>query len=134
MRVAGSVIALGCVFLFVGVAVALFRYGDILDCRGEPDWGAWRETAPSDAAFGAEKGEGRRRDAAGELRHCRSLQGRDRREVRRLLGKPGETSPAVRGDHTFYSYYLGPDWLGLDSEWLGVEFDGRGRVVRLHIN
>ena len=131
---------MGCVFLFIGVAVALFRYGDSLDCRDEPDWDAWRETSPTDSSIESEEGEegeegeDRRRGAAGEIRHCRSLEGRSRREVRRLLGTPGESSPADRGDHTFYSYYLGPDWLGLDSEWLGVEFDGRGRVVRLHIN
>jgi hypothetical protein len=130
VRAAGVVVALGCVFLFVGVAVALFRFGDSLDCRDEPDWDAWRETSATDSGSA---GEGRRRDTAGELRHCRSLHGRHRREVRQLLGKPGETSPAVRGDHTFYSYYLGPDWLGLDSEWLDIEFDGHGRVIRLDV-
>ena len=134
MRTARSAIAMGCVFLFIGIAVALFRHGDSLDCRDDPDWDAWRETSATDSAIDADEGEDRRRDAAGEIRHCRSLQGRSRREVRRLLGAPGKTSPAVRGDHTFHSYYLGPDWLGLDSQWFGVEFDGRGRVVRLHIN
>ncbi len=117
----------------MGVAAAIFRFGDRMDCRGEPDWAAWRKTTPTDAAFDAQEGEDRRRDAAAHLRHCRSLHGRERRTVRRLLGKPGRTSPAVRGDHTFFAYYLGPDHLGLDSEWMNVEFDGDGHVVRVDI-
>jgi hypothetical protein len=116
---------------FVAIAVGLFRYGDRMDCRGEPDWDAWRETSDTDGD--GQDGERRRRDAAGEIRHCRSLHGRHRREVRRLLGKPGEISPAVRGDHTFYAYYLGPDWLGLDSEWFDIEFDRGGRVVGIDV-
>jgi hypothetical protein len=133
VRTAGFVVALGCVFLFVGVAAALFRYCDSADCNDRPDWNAWRQTTADDTAFNSEEGEDRRRDAAGELRHCRSLHGRHKRQVRRLLGNPGETSPGVRGDHTFYAYYLGQDWLGLDSEWLNVEFDGGGRVIRLDV-
>ena len=133
MRAAGSVVALGCVFLFVGVAAFLFAISDRLDCDETPDWAAWRETTNTDGGPDPEKGEDRRRDAARELIRCRSLHGRHRRSVRRLLGKPARHSPAVRGDHTFYSYYLGPDWLGLDSEWLSIEFDGEGRVIRLDV-
>ena len=133
MRGVGLLVGLGCVFRFVGVALALFRFGDSFDCRGQPDWDAWRETAATDADADAEDGEDRRRDAAGEIRHCRSLHGRHRREVRRLLGKPGETSPAARGHHTFYAYYLGPDHLGLDSEWFDIEFDGDERVIDAHV-
>jgi hypothetical protein len=122
------VVALGCVFLVVGVAAALFR-SDSRDCRDEPDWAAWRETTATGGAFGTERGEDRRRDAARELRRCRSIHGRSRREVRRLLGEPASNDVAVHGDHTFYKYYLGPQYLGVDSDWLDIEFDGEGHAV-----
>jgi hypothetical protein len=38
-----------------------------------------------------------------------------------------------RSPHGRSRYYLGPDGLGIDSEWLDVEFDGHGRVVRLDV-
>jgi hypothetical protein len=133
MRAAGLVVALGCVFLVVGVGLAIFRFGDGIDCSDKPDWDAWRETAYDDSGSSPERGEDRRRDATRHFMQCRSLHGRHRREVRRLLGKPAETSPAVRGTHTFESYYLGPDGLGIDSEWLDIEYDGHGRVVRLDV-
>ena len=133
MRGAGIVVALGCAFLFVGVAAFLFRIGDRIDCDDRPDWDAWRETAYTDSGSHPENGEDRRRDAARHIMRCRSLHGRSRREVRRLLGRPAWRSPAVRGKHTFAAYYLGPDGLGIDSEWLDIEFDGHGRVVGLDV-
>jgi hypothetical protein len=130
---AATAIALGCVVAFGAIAVALFFFADRLDCRADPDWAAWRETTNTDGGSDPENGEDRRRDAAAYLMNCRSLHGRSRRAVRRLLGKPAWDDVAVRGDHTFFSYYLGPDGLGLDSEWLSIEFDGDGRVVRLDV-
>ena len=133
MRGAGIVVALGCVLVVAGVGALLFRAWDEPDCADDPDWAAWRETTYTDAGSNPERGEDRRRDAARQFMRCRSLHGRHRTTVRRLLGKPASKSPAVRGDHTFYEYYLGPDGLGIDSEWLSVEFDGAGHVVHLDV-
>jgi hypothetical protein len=116
------------VLLIGATAHALFD-GDRRTCKDEPDWNAWRETTATGGSFGTEEGQDRRRDAARELKRCRSLHGRSRRQVRRLLGEPADDEVAIHGDHTFSKYYLGPQYLGVDSEWLDIEFDGEGHVV-----
>jgi hypothetical protein len=122
------VVALGCVLLVGAEAHALFRAGDTSGCD-HPDWGAWRETTATGGTWGTEEDQNRRRDAARQLEGCRSIHGRSRREVRRLLGRPASNDVAVRGDHTFSKYYLGPQYLGVDADWLDVEFDREGHVV-----
>ncbi len=51
------------------------------------------------------------------------LIGRPRREIDTLLGPPDETDYFLDYD---YVYWLGPEsgMFGIDSEWLGIKFDG----------
>ncbi|QGZ95298.1 hypothetical protein [Terricaulis silvestris] len=64
----------------------------------------------------------------------RSLVGDNREAVERLLGAP--LKPPYNGLSTPSSdmvYYLGPErgFIGIDSEWLIVRFDGSQRVSRV---
>ena len=126
---APAAVAILTLLLFGGAAVAIVLVGERVDCGGDPDWAAWRETGEHES----EEGVGRRRDAAAHFMECRSLHGMTKREVRRRLGKPDGAGSAVRGDHAFLDYYLGPDGLGIDSELMSIEFDGSGHVVRVTV-
>ena len=59
-----------------------------------------------------------------ELAACETLVGASRREVRRMLGAPNDRDAWGLG------YELGPDGLGIDSEFLDVRFtDGAVSAV-----
>jgi hypothetical protein len=63
-----------------------------------------------------------RQQLGGRLAACGTLVGQSRREVRAQLGVPDDRSPGER------DYELGPDSLGIDSEFLGLRFS-EGVVV-----
>jgi hypothetical protein len=90
-----------------------------------------------------------RRDAADEdpptraqliadgLIRCQILRGLDRQAVDRLLGRPDASGGWSRVDlaHKQWEYELGANrgWFAIDSEWLTIRFDGRGRARRVSI-
>jgi hypothetical protein len=77
--------------------------------------GAWRDTRGSPS---------RRQRLGRELAACGTLVGASRREVRRMLGAPDDSDARGLG------YELGPDGLGIDSEFLDVRFaDGAVSAV-----
>ena len=70
---------------------------------------------------------GERHDAATALVRCRTLIGKSRSEVRKLLGPP------VEGDRESELHYVAPDGLRLDDEVLVVTFGPDGRVVETEL-
>jgi hypothetical protein len=70
------------------------------------------------------------------LINCQTLRGLDKRAVVRLLGRP-DTSGWTRVDLVDgqWEHDLGAQrgWIQIDSEWLTVGFDERGRVRRASI-
>jgi hypothetical protein len=96
-------------------------------CRGFAfDGRAWRESA------GAEPGsenEDRRARLADRLAQCQTLRGRSKAGVRELLGRPDSRSRS--GSHMIWNYFVYVGEIG-DDEFLTVEFDAQGRVIRTH--
>ncbi|OQW42428.1 MAG: hypothetical protein A4S08_13135 [Proteobacteria bacterium SG_bin4] len=61
-----------------------------------------------------------------------SLQGMTRHEIEVLLGKPPKTD--YFRDYE-YLYWLGPErnFISIDSEWLGLQFDASDRVSAVSV-
>ena len=61
-----------------------------------------------------------------------SLQGMTRHEIEALLGKPPKTD--YFRDYE-YVYWLGPErnFISIDSEWLGLQFDASDRVSAVSV-
>lgn len=69
-----------------------------------------------------------RADMVDDLVHRHRLVGRTRPEVVALLGPPTDTD---KFDDWDMVYVLGPDSnYGIDHEWLVLQLDGTGRVVK----
>lgn len=60
------------------------------------------------------------------------LRGKTRGEIEALLGTPPRTNYFPEYD---YVYWLGPErgFIRIDSEWLGLKFDGSGRVSKVSL-
>ena len=110
---AGVSAAVAAVVVVAAIAVAAGR-DKSGPCSPSFDASAWHG---SDAARTAE---------AHRLVDCGRLVGRSRSSIRRLLGKPDE-----RDGKRALAYELGPDSLGIDSQYLEVVFSG-GRATRAH--
>lgn len=116
MRI-GLLVVLVVIAAGVGVAIAKSGGEEHVNCRGfRFDAKAWKADARHPA---------RRTHQARMLIACRTLQGMRRAKVRRLLGAPDDW------DRHGLSYELGPDALGIDSEFLAVDFRG-GHAVRVY--
>lgn len=114
MRVGLIVLVLG--IAGAGMAIAKSGGHERADCQSfRFDSRAWKADARHPA---------RRTHQAKMLIACRTLQGMRRAKVRRLLGAADDW------DRHGVSYELGPDALGIDSEFLAVDFRAR-RVVRV---
>jgi hypothetical protein len=91
-----------------------------VDCERMPSTpslrAAWRDGDDAEAAAS-------RRKVAAFVVDCGAVRGMSRKAVRRMLG------PVDEADRREMSFYLGPDNLQMDSEYLSVMFDGRGRAV-----
>jgi len=100
-----------------------------IDCRWfRFDSATWR----SDAAIDVEdySNSTKRQRITESLIRCRTLHGMSKARVRQLLGPANGGRP--RGNS--WSYLIGPDAWGIDSENLTVEFSGeRGRVRSLEV-
>ncbi len=66
------------------------------------------------------------------LIESRKLEGKTQDEILALLGPPTDTSYFTDWDAV---YWLGPErgWLRLDSEWLVLRFDDKGRVFEYQL-
>lgn len=116
---------------FALLALGCQSAGSAADCGRPPDYAAWREASvPSARSDGDER---TRRSVADHLVRCDSLKGATRREVLERLGPSGlPDDETPRDERRFWSFYLGPDDLGIDAEMLVVTFDG-GRVARVRV-
>lgn len=113
-------LAVGCGNVASGTAQTL--------CGISPDeYAQWRRDA--DLADKQTRGSDARRALVARLTKCKSLRGQPQGVVKTLLG-PGET---FESEPRLWLYYLGPDWLGIDSEFLYVEFSPAGRVVKVSL-
>ncbi len=77
-----------------------------------------------------------RQQMVDDLIQSRPLAGASREDVAALLGSP-DRKPYLLVEQPRWSeamiYLLGPDHLGLDSEWLVITFDGIDRVADVQV-
>jgi hypothetical protein len=99
------------------------------------DANAWNEPRPGQHSA--------RQQMADRFVARESLQGMKRDEVIGLLGQPEKTRQrnfagnlwSLESSPEQLIYYLGPErgFMGMEHEWLTIELDDHGRVVRVHI-
>lgn len=73
-----------------------------------------------------------RLNMADDLISSRKLYGKTKQEAIELLGKPSDSGYFRTYDLT---YWLGPErrWMSIDSEWLVIKLDDRGRVTEYRL-
>lgn len=100
-----------------------------IDCRWfRFDPGTWRRDAASEVEDYS--GSTKCQRISETLIRCRTLHGMSKARVRKLLGPANGGRPQGNS----WSYLIGPDAWGIDSENLSVEFsEERGRVRSLEV-
>ncbi|MFL5912173.1 MAG: outer membrane protein assembly factor BamE [Gaiellaceae bacterium] len=90
------------------------------------DVAAWRNGSSTTSSDGLTT----RQREADQVLKCRTLVGRTRRQVRRMLGPPEADST-----RQFWTYLTGDERgaIKVDSEYLEVVFDSHGRVRSAHL-
>ena len=112
--------------LVAGVLAGCALWSSGLDCGSPPDFAAARE-AFSEGRSRGERFEDERRRFAAHALDCASLDGLRRRDVRRMVGSPSTQ------DGRDWVYYLGPDFLRMDDQYMTVSFDREGRVDQIGV-
>jgi hypothetical protein len=123
-------LALACATITVGVVGGCGDDDDRGSCgNGVFDQAAWRAPG-SEGRNGLLGAASKRQDLADRMIACRTLDGRARPDVRRLLGKPDFPSRATR-----YYYELGEGRSAgpLDNEFLSISFNRGGHVKGVEI-
>ena len=117
----------------LATAVALLGWGADcgprearVDCDEQFDAALWKRITTGRARYD-ESWERDRRRLARKVVKCGVVRRASRSRARELLGA---TDPERHGHIESWTYRLGPDWLGVDSDILVVEIDRRRNRVR----
>lgn len=121
-----GLLVLGAACLLAAALVVLGWSGRDNGERQPFDSTRWRESMASEQADPV------RLRMIDDLLRKHRLQGMTREDVDALLGRPAKTN--FFQDYE-YVYWLGPErgFMSVDSEWLGLKFDGAQRVIRAEI-
>jgi len=120
MRVAVFITVVGCLLICTPVVVSFYSLRPRPAERIAFDSARWKGAWKTSRCV--------RQQMVDDLLAKKLLEGLSRKQVVDLLGEPEEHSPCDEANCLVY--FVGPyRGMGVDSEWLVVEFSDQGRVV-----